>query len=77
MNHTEWQRVFYGGKPIFVTIDGSDHSNYYESEEAAQTEVKWRERHNGRGQVRIGKVFIHSLELAKDRWERDLRETAP
>lgn len=70
MNKTEWLAALVACPKIWVILDMGDRpTNFYESEEAAMCEINFRDK-AGHGVGYILRSFsIHSLELAKARWE--------
>lgn len=64
----DWQRRL-AERTIYITVIDNEPQNYYKSEEAAMCEVQWATRHRASGKyLRVERVNVHTLELAKERW---------
>lgn len=70
MNKTEWQAAFDACPKIWAIFDPDDYpTNFYESEEATMCEIKFRDKMGHRAGYVVRSFSIHSLELAKVRWD--------
>lgn len=69
---SEWQRRFQQGVRVFYTGFTEqgifEVGNFYASKEAAEEEVAFYKR-QGRRLPTIYSSYLHTLELAQDRWQ--------
>lgn len=68
-NISDWQKRFRSGNLIWVVIDSDGYiTGIYETKEAALCEIKWRNRCKKNKGYTIQSDYIHTLELAQERW---------
>lgn len=67
MNVMDWQRRFRAGPAVWVVYEDGEVRELFENEEAARIALKfYGHRHT------IGRLNIHTLELARERFDRSV-----
>lgn len=72
MTSAEWQKAFYSAPKVYwleIKIDGQYEptGSLYDSEEALQYEIDWRNKKGDKYKVQAS--HVHNTKLAKSRWQ--------